>query len=257
MLIGVANVALGVVIFSQSFSGNFPAWAGLCAAGLGAISLLQYVLDRQEKWAVLKQDAALAAQGSSGAGSGFKDAGGSGQLDSLDDATAAADAAHAQRLGLGGSNGIGSAGDGNNTRLTASVLRKHQADSSIASGEGGEGVGLAHPGFGADALRGAGPPHGMPGDDMAGHYAHDQQAPAAAANAYMPPPAAAECGYAGGMPAAAGGYAGGQPLPQQQYYAAGSADGGGGAGFLPQQQQGGAAFRPGTGSAHRGQLPTI
>lgn len=41
MLVGLANVGLGIVIFSFTYNGNFNTWAGLCAAGLGAMSLLQ------------------------------------------------------------------------------------------------------------------------------------------------------------------------------------------------------------------------
>jgi hypothetical protein len=41
MLIGLANVGLGIVIFSFTYTGNFSMWAGLCATGLGAVSLLQ------------------------------------------------------------------------------------------------------------------------------------------------------------------------------------------------------------------------
>jgi hypothetical protein len=41
MLIGLANVGLGIVIFSFTYTGNFSMWAGLCATGLGAMSLLQ------------------------------------------------------------------------------------------------------------------------------------------------------------------------------------------------------------------------
>ena len=41
MLIGLANVGLGIVIFSFTYNGNFSMWAGLCATGLGAMSLLQ------------------------------------------------------------------------------------------------------------------------------------------------------------------------------------------------------------------------
>lgn len=49
MLIGIANVALGVTIFCQFFDGDFSMWAAWCAAALGAISLVQYVFDRQGK----------------------------------------------------------------------------------------------------------------------------------------------------------------------------------------------------------------
>ena len=49
MLVGLANVGLGIVIFCFTYGGNFSVWAGLCASGLGAVSLLQYIMDRQEK----------------------------------------------------------------------------------------------------------------------------------------------------------------------------------------------------------------
>jgi hypothetical protein len=63
MLVGLANVGLGVTIFCFSYGGNFSTWAGVCAAGLGAITLLQHVLDRQEKYAVLSKERESAMQG--------------------------------------------------------------------------------------------------------------------------------------------------------------------------------------------------
>lgn len=41
MLIGLANLGLGIVIFTFTYNGNFSMRAGLCATGLGAMSLLQ------------------------------------------------------------------------------------------------------------------------------------------------------------------------------------------------------------------------
>jgi hypothetical protein len=56
MLIGLANVGLGVYIFCHTYNGDFGMWASLCAAGLCGVSLLQYLTDRQEKYAVLRND---------------------------------------------------------------------------------------------------------------------------------------------------------------------------------------------------------
>jgi hypothetical protein len=56
MLIGLANVGLGIFIFCFTYKGDFAMWAGLCAAGLCSVSLLQYITDRQEKYAILRND---------------------------------------------------------------------------------------------------------------------------------------------------------------------------------------------------------
>lgn len=69
MLIGLANVALGITSFCFSYGGDFSTWAGVCAAGLGAITILQHVLDRQEKYAVLSKERESAVQGAGRAAS--------------------------------------------------------------------------------------------------------------------------------------------------------------------------------------------
>lgn len=56
MLIGIANVALGVTIFSEFFDGEFSAWAGWCAAALASINLTQYILDRQVRRLCVAQE---------------------------------------------------------------------------------------------------------------------------------------------------------------------------------------------------------
>ena len=73
MLIGLANVALGITIFCFSYGGapeGFSTWTGVCAAGLGAITILQHVLDRQEKYAVLSKERESAMQGAGRAETG-------------------------------------------------------------------------------------------------------------------------------------------------------------------------------------------
>jgi hypothetical protein len=56
LIVSIANVGLGIVIFCFTYGGSFSTWAGVCAAALGAIALLQRVFDRLEKHAVLRRD---------------------------------------------------------------------------------------------------------------------------------------------------------------------------------------------------------
>lgn len=82
MLIGLANVGLGLTIFCFVYGGNFSVWAGLCATGLGALSLLQYTLDRQEKYAVLRHDREMLLKGAAGSDDGSNKGGVVGELPS-------------------------------------------------------------------------------------------------------------------------------------------------------------------------------
>jgi len=160
MLIGLANVGLGVLIFTNRFAGKFSIWAGLCLAGVGAISLLQYILDRQEKYAVLKNDremALLAAPAQDNrTDDGFDNTphkqgmqGSMGPNQPFDDAAAPIDqyGSVAPSLGAGYSGAppaVAAAGSAPNPKLTATLLQKHEA---TGGGLEGNGVGLSHPAF--------------------------------------------------------------------------------------------------------------
>jgi len=201
MLIGLANVGLGVLIFSNKYSGNFGIWAGLCLSGVGAISLLQYILDRQEKYAVLKNDremALLAASAPDGrTDDGFDDAphkpgvhGSTGPDLELEptpfhDTAAPSDqygGVPASTGGLAAGGGGAAAGTAAlSPKLTATLLQRHEATSGAPDSNG---VGLSHPGF---------CPSGRQSDDL-GNAGWDHGDAAA-----MPPAAAAA------------------PQPQQRY----------------------------------------
>lgn len=133
MLLGLANVGLGIVIFCTIYSGNFSVWAGCAAAGLGAITLLQHILDRQEKYAVLRNDRERLLA------SAEQEKSGHGQLDGFESGD------------FGGQ--VGEVPDGLPTGHSYSLPVDSQPslgyDAAAAAGHGVAGhAGTQHPGYG-------------------------------------------------------------------------------------------------------------
>lgn len=157
MLIGLVNVGLGVLIFSNKYSGNFGIWAGLCLSGVGAISLLQYILDRQEKYAVLKNDREMALLAAS-APDGRTDDGFDGtphkpgvhgpnhelEPTPFHDTAAPSDQYGGVPASTGGPAAAGAGPAALSPKLTATLLQRHEATSGAPDSNG---VGLSHPGF--------------------------------------------------------------------------------------------------------------
>jgi hypothetical protein len=110
------------------FAGSLAHWLGLCAAALATINLLQYILDRQEKFAVLKRDRELAGVTNTFTAKDVTDDGGSPNKHS---------------------------GSWVARKLTASNLKRHQAATAaeVAAAQppdalGGESDGLGMPSHG-------------------------------------------------------------------------------------------------------------
>jgi hypothetical protein len=196
MLIGLANVGLGIFIFCYTYNGDFAMWAGLCAAGLCALSLLQYITDRQEKYAVLRNDRDMLLKaheddGFDGDGdvngrdvsapsSPHKPFPGNVHEQSLGSPSEAYPAAAAAGYGYnsgsqsryhhqddvarpgGAVSGSGVIDAGRNVKLTANLLQQHQASSGGApsAAPGSAGQNLSQPGFaGFDLQPGGGGDH--------------------------------------------------------------------------------------------------
>jgi hypothetical protein len=166
MIVGLANVGLGVFIYCHTYNGDFAMWAGLCAAGLGGLSLLQYLTDRQEKYAVLKNDREALVNphddvdldGETDATGDFAPTNPQKSFPSKDphaaaESTAAVEAAHCDAQVPPTHNGQHAAspvarnwaGDSDqNVKLTANLLQQHQAN---ADSPAAHQVGVAHPDF--------------------------------------------------------------------------------------------------------------
>eukprot|EP00878_Enallax_costatus_P003973 GHUV01004195.1.p1 GENE.GHUV01004195.1~~GHUV01004195.1.p1 ORF type:complete len:203 (+),score=35.54 GHUV01004195.1:3358-3966(+) len=56
LLLGAINVAIGVVIFHTFYGANLSVWGGSLIACVALLVILQHLVDRQEKYAVLQME---------------------------------------------------------------------------------------------------------------------------------------------------------------------------------------------------------